>query len=491
MPEPAPLRVAVWAAVSTAEQATPDKTSLAEQERLGREFAGAIGGQVVRVYRVPGHSRDLVLWQEAEQAMPAYAQLREDAERRAFDVLHATDPDRLGRDPALSAQVISLIERSGAEIYLASAPHIVGHKSAGTRYVYAIQSVRAGEDQAIRKRRHQYGMRARVKRGLPATNWPLGYKPIRNARGHVISAELDENAGAVRLMTRLFLQGATYNQIRRALDASPYRPLQAEQWSASSINKMMLRDTYAGRPSWGAVQPNEPSELYPALWDEDTYRAILRERAHRAQRHKSRRSTMGPLSGIAFCARCGYYMTRYRTNKNAKIGLRCAKHSNKSNTDRPCHPNHIREYKVIAAIKQYLALANDPAVVQAELERITPAIDHRAELASLERAIAALQSKRKRLALTLAGGNMAIDVYRAADDELAGQLTAYENERSRAIELARAQPDIEARSKAMLALAAIADRLFELPALECNALLRETGIRVECESGRIAFIGPR
>ncbi len=73
-----PHRVAIWAAVSSAEQATPDKTSLAEQERLGREFAGAIGGQVVRVYCVPGHSRDLVLWAEAEQHMPAYRELRQD-----------------------------------------------------------------------------------------------------------------------------------------------------------------------------------------------------------------------------------------------------------------------------------------------------------------------------------------------------------------------------------------------------------------------------
>ena len=36
-----PLRVAIWTAVSSKPQAADDKTSLAEQERRGREFAAA------------------------------------------------------------------------------------------------------------------------------------------------------------------------------------------------------------------------------------------------------------------------------------------------------------------------------------------------------------------------------------------------------------------------------------------------------------------
>ena len=110
-----PPRVAIWCAVSSKPQAAEDKASLRDQERAGREYAEKRGGQVVAVYEVPGHSRDIWRWDTAERAMPAYRRLREDAETDAFDVLWALDADRLGRDPALSRQVVSLVVKSGGE----------------------------------------------------------------------------------------------------------------------------------------------------------------------------------------------------------------------------------------------------------------------------------------------------------------------------------------------------------------------------------------
>jgi len=40
-------RIGIWCAVSSKAQAGPDKESLPEQERLGRELAAAVGGEVV------------------------------------------------------------------------------------------------------------------------------------------------------------------------------------------------------------------------------------------------------------------------------------------------------------------------------------------------------------------------------------------------------------------------------------------------------------
>ena len=48
------MRVGVWCAVSSRPQAKEEKTSLADQEKAGREFADALDAQVERVYRVPG-----------------------------------------------------------------------------------------------------------------------------------------------------------------------------------------------------------------------------------------------------------------------------------------------------------------------------------------------------------------------------------------------------------------------------------------------------
>jgi len=77
--------------------------------------------------------------------------------------LSADDDCRLGRDPALSNQAISLVEKSGAEVYLASAPHPIGQSSIGQRYIHAIQAVRAQEDQRRRVEYHARGTRARVR----------------------------------------------------------------------------------------------------------------------------------------------------------------------------------------------------------------------------------------------------------------------------------------------------------------------------------------
>lgn len=111
-------RVAIWAAVSSKPQAADDKTSLQDQEDLGRQYAEKIGGEVVRIYKVPGHTRDIVFWHEAEAEMEAYRELRQDIEAGNFDTLWVLDLDRLGRDPALSNQVVSLVEKAARAFHL-------------------------------------------------------------------------------------------------------------------------------------------------------------------------------------------------------------------------------------------------------------------------------------------------------------------------------------------------------------------------------------
>jgi len=208
-----PPRVAIWCAVSSQPQA--DRVSLSEQERQGREFAQAIGGEVV---------------------MPAYRELRQGVEAGAFDVLWTVDVDRLGRDPALSQQVISLVEKYDAEVYLASAPHTLGTKTVAHRYITAIQGVRASEEQAERVRRQDMGMRGRVRRGLISGIPPLGYDPIRNpTTGRVTGYTLNDQAEVVRAITALFLAGHSYAEISRRLNAGPYRPPRARRWGPTSI----------------------------------------------------------------------------------------------------------------------------------------------------------------------------------------------------------------------------------------------------------------
>lgn len=160
--------MAIFASVSTPQQATTDKDSLPSQVRDGQAWAEGVGGQVVAIYRVPGHSRKYIFFQNAEREIPAYRELRSDCEVRAFDVLWCRARDRLGRTDALIAQVEALVANAGAEVYSAAMPHQLGASSEASNIVLsAVERGMAEIENIQRNRRREIGVKARVRRGLP------------------------------------------------------------------------------------------------------------------------------------------------------------------------------------------------------------------------------------------------------------------------------------------------------------------------------------
>jgi DNA invertase Pin-like site-specific DNA recombinase len=170
-------RIAIFASVSTPQQAAVEKDSLPSQIRDGTAWADGIG-DVVATYKVPGHSRKFIFYQDAEAAMEAYRQLRQDAEAKRFDILWCRSRDRLGRTAALISQVEAIVQAAGAEVYSAAMPHELGHSTETSAiFMSAIEGASAQAENVERIRRHRSGMRARIGRGLPSM-WPVGYRPI-------------------------------------------------------------------------------------------------------------------------------------------------------------------------------------------------------------------------------------------------------------------------------------------------------------------------
>jgi len=471
-----PVRIAIWCAASSKHQAGDDKISLEDQERAGREFARAIGGHIVRIYRIPGHTRDLIFWTDAEATMPAYRQLRQDCENANLDILHAIDPDRLGRDPALSNQVVSLVEKSGAEVYLASAPHTIGQKTVGARYVYAIQSVRAGEEQRRRVRYYKAGIRKRIQRGLHLNHWPLGYRAVRDDRGKTIGAEFDDHIGAVKLATGLYLRGETYQSIATVLDASIHRPPYAQTWRYGTVRDMMLNDIYAGYVTAGDVRNSQPSAHFPALWDTDTYRAVLRERGRREKR-TGRRGAGSPLYQVAICSRCGGNMIR---RSSRAYRLRCSTHQH----SRTCHNNQIKEDLVLKTLLTWLADHNNLDALAAALTSHDTR-DLPTRLAEIGRTLENLEQKRQRLALALASGHLDPQMYRTSDDILLEDLDKLQTERATLEARLTNIPDLGVSQQTITHL--LANRP-DMTNLEINTALLEIGIRIGIENRQITYI---
>jgi len=394
------------------------------------------------------------------------------------------DPDRLGRDPALSNQVVSLIEKAGAQLHLSSGDYSIGEDSGAHRYLFAIQAVRAGEDQKKRRQYHEFGMRARIKRGLPASRWPHGYRPVRDKAGKAVSGEfVPGEIEAVRLATKLFLEGKGYPTIARELNASPWRPRRAKHWSFVMACKMMNNDTYAGFVTFGEARNSEPSDKYPLVWNEKTYKAILCERQ---RRHRGGSGPASPVSSCIFCNRCGWAMSSLA--RRGKRYFRCSRHDNYRDTQ-PCHYNLIRESVIIEALQKVIEIElQRPGGIDATLEQIGPGrATVEQEITAIQAQITAIEKKQDRLADLASDGVIDREAARRRTAALAEQLTAA----GKALKDANAQlttlPDPAEMRQRLEQIAEHVD-LRSRPLEEVRADLLAAGVRVYVEEHEIVKI---
>src|SRR5690349_5188121 len=116
-----PIRYAIWAAVSTPEQAKADKVSLDVQQDTGHEIASARGWkETAGPYIVPGESRtNLISLTAAEKAIPQLHDMLDAASRGEFDLLYVYD---LNRFRTLMRQVFDVLCDYNVQIYVGSYP---------------------------------------------------------------------------------------------------------------------------------------------------------------------------------------------------------------------------------------------------------------------------------------------------------------------------------------------------------------------------------
>ena len=475
-------RVGVWCAVSSEPQA--ERASLGEQERAGRKYAGKVGGEVVRVYRIPGHSRDIWNWAEAERRMPAYRQLRRDVEGEAIDVLWCYDPDRLGRDPALAQAVASLTNRHGVDLYVESGGYLLDAGSAPQRFMFSMQSTQSGVEQTKRRYRHKFGMENRIKSGLPNATWPYGYRPVRNGTGEVIGGEFDPaEIGAVRLATKMFLEGSGYKSIAKALNESDWKPRRGEYWRDGNVWKWFRNPFFAGYVRRGNVVNEEPSDKYPILWDEDVWRQV---QAERQRRKRGGTEPASCVSGVAYCARCETVMVVHGRYADGAARFVCHTHKKSWMGTPPCHPNTTREDAVIEVVEALLAeMRKVPGFVERLVADALPEEQElREAVAGAEVELAGLVEQQKRLGLAVASGAIGMATAQAADRDLAERIQAIEATRMQAAHKLAGLPDQAARVqnvKAALKFVSLRDR--DLAAV--RAALMRAGIKVMCEDGEV------
>jgi len=313
---------AVWAAVSTAEQATENHQSLKEQERRARAFGIAQGGiETSGPYILDGYSRTgYEGLSEAAAEIPPLKQALDDLDNNKYNVLICENFDRFG-DIALmlsvrfkkqKAQLISTSQSGSitpAELYN---PYRDNALSTNIGFQIAIQGYRINKLQSG----WQDNIPARVDRGLlPTNNIPFGYRYTDKQRPPEI---VPEEAEILIQAKDWMLEGVPYLEIARRANEKL-----GLKWD-HKIPKRLCNSFYAGEVYFGKVEYKDGHRIekprsmwktgegkHEPLWDMDTYYALVAERRRREKRMRHYNPNR-LLTGLVHCGVCGAAMRRKR-----------------------------------------------------------------------------------------------------------------------------------------------------------------------------------
>lgn len=164
-------------------------------------------------------------------------------------------------------------------------------------------------------------LRANVQAGRPHGIRPYGYRTTRDAdTGKPTGRELDPvEAPVVREVYDRFLDGVPLRRIAIDLNERGIKPFRAEEWSASTLGKMLQKPAYAGlRTHHGEIVG--PGTWPPLVTEDEFHRAlaILKDPARRTQRGTEPKSL---VTNIAVCGKCG--ATVRRKTKAGRIAYLC------------------------------------------------------------------------------------------------------------------------------------------------------------------------
>lgn len=286
------MRVALYARVSSDEQASADRVSLPAQVRVMRERCAAKRWDVVAVFEAPGESA----WTDSLEKRPQLRAAVEAAERGEFDVLMVHESSRFARSTVLALQVRSRLERCGVVVLTSSEEP--GPSTADSRFVKTIDAsvqewYSAKLSEHLRKAKSQ-----QFAEGLHLGDPPFGYRRDGPRRPFVV---VPEEAEAVREGFRDYAAGASYTEIARRWNARGLRPRSKHGHVAFTVPAMQSifeNRFYCGFVSHKGVERKGAHRaiVSEALWSKAQLRVSRREPGEPGKRRL--------LSGIASCASC-------------------------------------------------------------------------------------------------------------------------------------------------------------------------------------------
>ena len=230
-PEPGPVRAAIYARVSTDEQAQSG-TSLDEQIRRCQAYCAAQGWTVATVHREEGVSGSRASRPELDRLMAA-------ARSRAVDAIVVAKLDRWGRSMRHLSAVLGDLD--DLRVRFASVAEAIDSSTPSGRLLRNVLGAIAEFEREVIIERTSSGLRAVARGGWwPGGPPPYGYRSERDgARARLVIDEPEAAAIHAAVDCLVERRMSTW-QTALELNVLGHRPRRAARWTHSNLRRLLL-----------------------------------------------------------------------------------------------------------------------------------------------------------------------------------------------------------------------------------------------------------
>jgi DNA invertase Pin-like site-specific DNA recombinase len=400
-------RAAIYARVSTEDQAAEGTTSIEDQLWLNRGYADRKGWAVVASFKDEGVSG-------TTDSRPDWQRLEAAARAGEFEKVVIARYDRLARDQYVGEGMRRRLKSYGVEI-------AVIEGDTDSDFVRGIRMLVAQDhrDTLVRNMaRGQYGKARNGGWPSSASGVPFGMRKVGTGR----AAHLEEDpheAEVIRTAARLLVdERMTKQETATALNELGLRPRKAPLWSADLLHQVMSERARCGEVIWGKAHRikartgglpyGEPVLIAaPAVLSPERFDLVQQALSRAANPSPLAKARCYPLSGRLFSP-CGkVYQGRTRNDRVNGSWYRCANLKWRGDPGwEPCEcpplPSPVIETRVWAEVVSLLGDEGRLRALAAEWLGLAgeQADAHGGELARLDREIATL---RERVSVDLDG----------------------------------------------------------------------------------------
>ena len=246
------VKVAVYARVSTDDQAREGFSLIAQKERL-EAYCEAQGWSILEFYVDEGFSG-------RNTRRPEYQRMIEERDR--WDLILVLKMDRIHRNSKNFMIMMEDLERWGKK-FVSMQESLDTSNAVGRFVVDIIQRIAQLESEQIGERTYMgMAQKAESGNGILGFEAPFGYSIADESLNPV-----ENEIGVVERMFRMYLEGNTMVNIAWILNRENITTRKCNDWTIWSIRRILHNPVYAGFLRWDGILI--PSDHFPALSVDD------------------------------------------------------------------------------------------------------------------------------------------------------------------------------------------------------------------------------